>query len=124
MPKPLPLPQELYQRGKLKFSQPPKLSPQEEAQFQTWMKSLPWWQQLGGNQPLGYDQAGYDYRSAWKAGIQPSPVPETGEYHWPSYNQKEHTILKAPWHKTVEMELKNWPRELWPQGYPPAPLRR
>lgn len=84
-----------------------KLSPQDEAKFQADMKASPWYaefQKRFGEAPDLSTNSNYDYRGAWKAGIQPQPDPyDDNSLHWPSAlpNGKE---LKSPDHPTLWKE--------------------
>jgi hypothetical protein len=82
-------------------SQQSSLPPQEEAQFQSWIKALPWYrefaQQYGA--PPNLNDPDYDYRAAWKAGCEPQRHPGDGKYHWPSV-APDGTMLKGKNHPT------------------------
>ena len=82
------------------------LTPQEELQFQNWMR-LPgsnanaWNKSLqnyidkadpGGTVDL--DPAEYDYRAAFKDGFEPTVHPYDGAYHWTSkYKSADHPTM-------------------------------
>lgn len=81
------------------------LAPMEEVQFQQWIRGLPWWSefkdQYGEEPDLNGD---YDYRAAWKNGIEPQRYEyDGGKYHWPSAAPSG-AMLKAFDHPTAWME--------------------
>lgn len=81
-------------------------SPEEEAQFQGWAKALPWHAEFQKqyNETPNLDDDQYDYRSAYKAGIVPTPDTEgDGTYHWPS-SLPTGQHLKSEDHPTMWME--------------------
>jgi hypothetical protein len=76
------------------------LPAEEEAKFQQWVRALPWHsefvQQYGSEPDL--DTKDYDYRGAWKAGIEPQRYKhDQNRYHWSSQ-------FKSPEHPTMWME--------------------
>jgi hypothetical protein len=104
----LPSPaQSVYAKGEEWSST--KLSPNEEAMFQNFMKSNPrvreWRSEFidSYGEPPRIDGGDYDYRGAWKARIVPQPTfePETGKnrHHWGSIG-KDGRKLKSPSHPT------------------------
>lgn len=97
-----PKPQEL------KFAPEEKLSLDEEAKFQNWIRGLPWWDEFVkqyGEEPR-LDGGDYNYRAAWKAGIEPKRyAPDGGRYHWPS-SLPSGELLKSARHPTLWKELE------------------
>ena len=81
------------------------LTPKEEATFQAWAKSLPWYsefQKQYGEAP-DLNSKDYDYRAAWKAGVVPQRyAPDGNRFHWPSVAGAQE--LKAANHPTAWME--------------------
>ncbi len=82
------------------------LSSQEEQQFQNWIRSTEWYKEFVkefGEQPdLNIPE--YDYRAAWKAGIQPERDPyDKNRYHWPSTTSQGQS-LKSASHPTAWKE--------------------
>lgn len=77
-----------------------QLSSEEEAEFQNWIRALPWFSEFVehfGEEP-DLDIQDYDYRGAWKAGLSPSRYEhDNNRYHWPSQ-------FKSPDHPTMWME--------------------
>jgi len=61
------------------------LSPEQERQFQSEMQNAPWFKELakfqGGINP-NLNDPNYDYRRAWKLGVQPQRSPVDNFYHW------------------------------------------
>jgi hypothetical protein len=81
------------------------VDPKEEAQFQTWIKALPWYSQFirkYGSEP-NLNTPDYNYRAAWKAGIVPRETPYDNIHHWPS-SLPDGTMLKSENHPTAWME--------------------
>ena len=80
--------------------------PNEEAQFQSWIRSTPWFSEFTQNygQEPNLNDPNYDYRAAWKGGAAPN-VRNTydNQYHWPS-SLPDGTMLKGPKHPTAWME--------------------
>tara|TARA_R110000737_G_scaffold275056_1_gene281939 strand:- start:175 stop:573 length:399 start_codon:yes stop_codon:yes gene_type:complete len=78
----------------------------EERQFQSWIRSLPWWSEYVaeyGEEPQ-IDGGNYDYRAAWKAGLEPERSPyDNGRHHWPS-STGSGQMLKSPDHPTAWKE--------------------
>ena len=54
-----------------------KLNADEESAFQNWIKSTGWYKEFRNeyNEEPDLNDAEYDYRAAWKAGIQPERDP-------------------------------------------------
>ena len=83
-----------------------KLSPDEESQFQNWIKSTGWYKEFRKEykEDPNLDDSEYDYRAAWKAGIQPQRDPyDKNRYHWPS-SLPSGEMLKSPTHPTAWKE--------------------
>lgn len=79
----------------------------EENQFQDWIKSTNWYSEFVkefGEQPdLNIPE--YDYRAAWKSGIQPERDPyDQNRYHWPS-SAPSGEMLKSANHPTAWKEM-------------------
>jgi hypothetical protein len=78
----------------------------EEVQFRQWIKALPWYSEFVsqyGEEP-NLDDPNYDYRTAWKAGIEPQRYEhDHGRYHWPSQVPETGQMLKGPDHPTKWM---------------------
>jgi len=65
-----------------------KLTPEEEVEFQNWIRQLAWYRSLAKEigRPPDIDTPLYDYRAAWKAGVEPGP-----NMHWSSkFKSKYH----------------------------------
>jgi hypothetical protein len=80
--------------------------PNEEKMFQSWIRSTPWFSEFVNKyqEEPNLDSKDYDYRAAWKAGIQPERDPYDGNsYHWPS-SLPDGKMLKAPDHPTAWKE--------------------
>jgi hypothetical protein len=78
----------------------------EEKMFQSWIRSTPWFLEFVNKykEEPNLDSKDYDYRAAWKAGIQPERDPYDGNsYHWPS-SLPDGKMLKAPDHPTAWKE--------------------
>lgn len=70
-----------------------KLTPEEEFEFQNWIRDLPWYgefiDEYGEPPPL--DTPMFDYRGAWKDGEVPLINEHDGRYHWGSkFKDKKH----------------------------------
>ena len=78
-----------------------------EAQFQGWIKQLPWYSQFVkryGEEPDISEKSDYDYRAAFKAGLKPEADPyDGGFHHWPS-STPDGVMLKAADHPTAWKE--------------------
>jgi hypothetical protein len=78
----------------------------DDAGFMDWFTKLPWYQEFQqnyGERPNPNDPQ-YDYRAAWRAGIQPERYEyDGGRYHWPSTTQ-DGTPLKGADHPTMWMQ--------------------
>lgn len=88
------------------------LTPDEEGRFQKDMKSRPayadWARQFYGRfgEHPNLDDASYDYRTAWRHGVEPEAhASDGGLPHWPSNVQPPPFVnaipLKAPDHPTM-----------------------
>lgn len=80
--------------------------PNEEQQFQAWIRATPWFQEFKQqyNEEPDLNTRDYDYRAAWRAGIQPERDPYDGNrYHWPS-SLPGGQMLKAADHPTAWKE--------------------
>jgi len=83
-----------------------KLSPDEESAFQKWIRSTGWYKEFRKeyNEEPNLNDSEYDYRAAWKAGIQPERDPyDKNRYHWPS-SLPSGEMLKSPTHPTAWKE--------------------
>jgi len=88
-----------------------KLSPDEEREFQSWMKSNPsvlqwkkeYKEQFGEDPEI--DKSDYDYRKAWKEGLSPAPDEyDDNKMHWSS-STSSGELLKQEDHKTLWKEF-------------------
>ena len=61
---------------------PKKLKADEEQDFQKWYKG--WATKAGIKSGPDHPEQKYDYRAAYKAGVEPTISKEDGRYHWPS----------------------------------------
>ena len=83
-----------------------KLTPQEEAKFQSEIKSSDWYKEYKSNygEEPNLDSKDYNYRAAWKAGVKPQRYePDQNRYHWPSETPTGES-LKSLSHPTGWME--------------------
>jgi hypothetical protein len=83
-----------------------KLDPSEESAFQKWIRSTGWYKEFRKeyNEEPNLNDSEYDYRAAWKAGIQPERDPyDKNRYHWPS-SLPSGEMLKSPTHPTAWKE--------------------
>lgn len=84
----------------------PTLSSEEEQQFQQWIKNTGWYKEFKdqyGEEPQ-IDTPEYDYRAAWKAGIEPERDPyDNNRYHWAS-SDSSGAMLKSEDHPTAWKE--------------------
>ena len=83
-----------------------KLDPSEESAFQKWIRSTGWYKEFRKeyNEEPNLNDSEYDYRAAWKAGIQPERDPyDKNRYHWPS-SLPSGEMLKSPNHPTAWKE--------------------
>ena len=82
------------------------LAPEEEARFQSWIKSTEWFKEFNKeyNEQPNLNSPEYDYRAAWKAGIEPERDPyDKNRFHWPS-SLPTGEMLKSPTHPTAWKE--------------------
>ncbi len=82
----------------------PTLSPQEEQQFQTWVKGTQWFKEFKpkyGEDP-NLDSPEYDLRAAWKAGVIPELNQADKTYHWADATP-DGKMLKSVYHPTAWM---------------------
>lgn len=86
--------------------QPTSLPAAEESQFQTWIRGLPWYNEImrdqGGVAP-NLNDPNYDYRAAWKAGVVPQINPSDQKYHWSDFAGGQ--MMKSPYHPTAWAEF-------------------
>lgn len=78
----------------------------EEQQFQQWIRGTDWFKEFVNEykEEPDLDTKDYDYRSAWKAGIQPERDPyDNNRFHWSS-SLPNGQMLKAPDHPTAWKE--------------------
>jgi len=83
-----------------------KLNADEESAFQNWIKSTGWYKEFRNeyNEEPDLNDSEYDYRAAWKAGIQPERDPyDKNRFHWPS-SLPTGEMLKSPTHPTAWKE--------------------
>ena len=87
--------------------QPTMLSESEEKQFQSWIKNTDWFKEFVkeyGEEP-DLNISDYDYRAAWKSGIQPERDPyDKNRFHWPS-SLPTGEMLKSATHPTAWKEM-------------------
>jgi len=82
------------------------LADEQEEQFQNWIKSTGWYKEFKEeyNEEPDLNNSEYDYRAAWKAGIQPERDPyDKNRFHWPS-SLPTGEMLKSPTHPTAWKE--------------------
>lgn len=82
------------------------LAPDEEAQFQNWIRSTDWFKEFVNqyNEEPDLNISEYDYRRAWKSGIKPERDPyDNNRYHWPS-SDPQGQMLKSDDHPTAWKE--------------------
>jgi len=88
-------------------AQPTALSEPEEKQFQNWIKNTGWYKEFVneyGEEPE-LNIPDYDYRAAWKAGIEPERDPyDNNRFHWPS-SLPTGEMLKSATHPTAWKEM-------------------
>ena len=83
-----------------------KLNADEESAFQNWIKSTGWYKEFRNeyNEEPDLNNTEYDYRAAWKAGIQPERDPyDKNRFHWQS-SLPTGEMLKSPTHPTAWKE--------------------
>ena len=80
--------------------------PNDEAAFQNWIRNTGWFDEFVkeyGEEP-DLDTKDYDYRAAWKAGVQPERDPyDNNRFHWPS-SLPSGEMLKSEDHPTAWKE--------------------
>ena len=82
------------------------LAPEEEQRFQSWIKSTEWFKEFNKeyNEQPNLNSPEYDYRAAWKAGIEPERDPyDKNRFHWPS-SLPTGEMLKSSTHPTAWKE--------------------
>ena len=82
------------------------LAPEEEDQFQKWIRSTDWYKEFNKEykEEPNLNTPEYDYRAAWKAGIQPERDPyDKNRFHWPS-SLPNGEMLKSSSHPTAWKE--------------------
>jgi hypothetical protein len=78
----------------------------EEEQFQKWIRNTEWFKEFQREfgEPPDLNTPDYDYRAAWRAGIQPERDPyDKNRYHWPS-SDPSGKMLKSEEHPTAWKE--------------------
>jgi hypothetical protein len=72
------------------------LGQSEEANFQQWIRSTPWYPEYVsqyGEEP-DLDTPMYDYRGAYSAGVEPQYNPYAKSYHWSSqFKSQDHPTM-------------------------------
>ena len=80
--------------------------PNDESEFQNWIRSTDWFKEFKAeyNEEPDLDTEDYDYRAAWKAGILPERDPyDQNRFHWPS-SLPTGEMLKSAEHPTAWKE--------------------
>jgi hypothetical protein len=83
-----------------------KKMPNNESEFQNWIRGTDWFKEFKSeyNEEPDLDTKDYDYRAAWKAGVQPERDPyDNNRFHWPS-SLPTGEMLKSAEHPTVWKE--------------------
>jgi hypothetical protein len=83
-----------------------KKMPNNELEFQNWIRGTDWFKEFKSeyNEEPDLDTKDYDYRSAWKAGVQPERDPyDNNRFHWPS-SLPTGKMLKSAEHPTAWKE--------------------
>jgi hypothetical protein len=83
-----------------------KKMPNDEAAFQNWIRGTDWFKEFKAeyNEEPDLDTKDYDYRAAWKAGLQPERYPyDNNRFHWPS-SLPNGQMLKSADHPTAWKE--------------------
>jgi len=83
-----------------------KKMPNDEAAFQNWVRGTDWFKEFKAeyNEEPDLDTKDYDYRAAWKAGVQPERDPyDNNRFHWPS-SLPTGEMLKSADHPTAWKE--------------------
>lgn len=81
-------------------------TPNDEAAFQNWIRNTDWFKEFKSqyNEEPDLNTKDYDYRAAWRAGVQPERDPyDNNRYHWPSSLQ-DGQMLKSAEHPTAWKE--------------------
>jgi hypothetical protein len=84
-----------------------KLTSKEEKEFQDWIKQTGWYKEFVQEyrEEPDLDIEEYDYRAAWKAGVQPvRDEYDKNRFHWPSVDPKSGKPLKSKDHPTMWKE--------------------
>jgi hypothetical protein len=80
--------------------------PDDEAAFQNWIRGTDWFKEFKAqyNEDPDLNTKDYDYRAAWKAGVQPERDPyDNSRFHWPS-SLPGGQMLKSADHPTAWKE--------------------
>ena len=80
--------------------------PDDEVAFQNWIRNTDWFKEFKSqyNEEPDLNTKDYDYRAAWKAGVQPERDPyDNNRFHWPS-SLPEGQMLKSAEHPTAWKE--------------------
>jgi hypothetical protein len=83
-----------------------KKMPNNESEFQNWIRGTDWFKEFKSeyNEEPDLDTKDYDYRAAWKAGVQPERDPyDNNRFHWPS-SLPTGKMLKSAEHPTAWKE--------------------
>jgi hypothetical protein len=83
-----------------------KKMPNDESAFQNWIRGTDWFKEFKAeyNEEPDLDTKDYDYRAAWKAGVQPERDPyDNNRFHWPS-SLSTGEMLKSADHPTAWKE--------------------
>ena len=81
-------------------------TPNDESAFQNWIRGTDWFKEFKAeyNEEPDLDTKDYDYRAAWKAGVQPERDPfDNNRFHWPS-SLPTGEMLKSAEHPTAWKE--------------------
>jgi hypothetical protein len=81
-------------------------APDDEAAFQNWIRGTEWFKEFKAqyNEEPDLNTKDYDYRAAWKAGVQPERDPyDNNRFHWPS-SLPGGKMLKSAEHPTAWKE--------------------
>jgi len=85
---------------------PDEEMPKDEAEFQSWIRNTGWFDEFvkeHGEEP-DLNTKDYDYRAAWKAGLEPERDPyDNNRFHWPS-SLPSGEMLKSEDHPTAWKE--------------------
>jgi hypothetical protein len=83
-----------------------KQTQNDETAFQNWIRNTDWFKEFKSqyNEEPDLNTKDYDYRAAWRAGVQPERDPYDGNrFHWPS-SLPEGQMLKSAEHPTAWKE--------------------